>query len=86
MAGNQLPKVHGANEALNQGLNPEIQVKREGIPTSLPVIPRSVSQTQTIVLPVQPMKGQGRAGVRYEVPAYKDPILLPPYLSHLICL
>ena len=56
-----IPKMHGADKAVNQKLKPNIQVKREGMPE---VVPEPPAQTQTIS-PVQPIGlqkvGQKRA-------------------------
>ena len=58
------PKVLGPDKVVDAALKPGTQVRGEGIPKSIPVVPKSVSQSQRIIPPVLPRKGQGRAGAR----------------------
>ena len=74
----QLPKVHGADKVVHQALKPETQARREGIPKSIPVIPKSVSQAKRIIPPVLPRKGQGRVGASRKTIRPKLQIIPPP--------
>ena len=49
--GTQLPKVHRNDKVVNPSLKPETNVKREGIPKPMPVIPESVSEPKMITPP-----------------------------------
>ena len=60
--GTQMPNVHREDKVVDPALKPETQVRREGIPKPIPVIPKSMPESQWIIPPVLPRKGQGRAG------------------------
>ena len=75
--GNEIPMVWRVDKAVNPLLKCETQVKGEGIPNPIPVIPDS-SKPQRIIQPSLPRKGQGRAGVRGKLVAPKvQPIWQP---------
>ena len=57
-----MPKVPGADKAVNSRLKPEVQVKREGMSEPLPMLPTQshiIHPVQSIELPVV---GQKRVG------------------------
>ena len=59
-----MAKVHQADKVVDPELKPEIQVKRQGVPKSIPAIVKSLSHPERTVPPVLPRKAQGRAGAR----------------------
>ena len=59
-----MPKVPEADNLVDPALKPKTQARREGIPKSTPVIPKSVIQPQRIIPLILPRKGWGSAGAR----------------------
>ena len=64
--GTQSPKVHGVDKAVNPSLKPETQVKREGVPKPISVIPELVSQLKGIIPSSLPRKGQRKSSRCYK--------------------
>ena len=87
--GIQMQKVHGGDKLVDPALKPMIPAKREGIPKTIPVMPKLVALPQMILPPLLPRKGQGRAGARRKTigprlkpipqlqPSYGTPPLVP---------
>ena len=64
MARMQMTNMHRADKALSPKHKPEIQVKREGKPKVIKVVPNSLPQPQRIIPTVIPMKGLERTDGR----------------------
>ena len=59
-----MPKVHEADKVGIQHLSLGLKLRKGGNPKPIPVVTKSVSQPQRIILQVLLGKGQGRAGPR----------------------
>ena len=62
-----MPKVHGADKAIDPRHRPEAQVRRGGKAKSTPAEPKSMLKPQMTVHPLQPRQGQGTVGIRRKI-------------------
>ena len=67
VGGTPMPKVHGGDKVVDPALKPEMQARREGIPKLIPVIPKPVSQPQSITPLFLHREGQQREGARRKI-------------------